>query len=276
MTLSKTTPDPLVSIVIPTFNQAEYLPACIDSCLFQSYSNIELIIVDGGSVDATKSYLSSLEHRIATTTYSPVSFMDDNNQPTRVTKLSYPQNRRIRIITHDTDIGATSTYNRGLSQCSGKYCTYVVGDDLIHPHMIEEMATLMETSDCDFTYSDMLLVKDSGEIVSQLKMPDYSFKNCFADWFKIGVSKLYKTSLHEKAGLMDEKYTVANDYDHYLRFAMSGCRFLHLQRFLYSVRWHGPSRKTGQHTNERHKTLFDESAACAHRARNFLACTLPA
>ena len=49
------------TIVIPTFNQARYLPACVDHCLFQTYSNLEIIIVDGGSTDGTKNYLAGLK-----------------------------------------------------------------------------------------------------------------------------------------------------------------------------------------------------------------------
>lgn len=261
---------PLVSIVIPTFNQAKYLPACIDHCLFQSYPHLEIIIVDGGSTDGTKEYLAGLPEKIASKKMEPVRILSAENQIVREPVTVYPQNRKVEIITFPEDLGATRTYNEGLRRASGKYCTYVVGDDLPHPQMIEEMVAALEGSDTDFVYSDMNLVDDNCCIVRQMRLPDYDFKKCFADWFHLGVSKLYRTILHEKVGLMDEAYTAANDYDQYLRFAMAGCRFHHLPKVLYSVRYHGPGRETGQHTSHRYQVLLDESRKCALRARDFL------
>lgn len=260
-----------VSIVIPTFNQGRYLPACVDHCLFQTYSNIEIIIVDGGSSDGTKDYLKSLNEKIKTTSINPLSHMADDGSIIRETIPTYPQNRRVEIISFDHDIGATKTYNEGLKRVHGKYCTYIVGDDLPHPHMIEEMVQVLESGTADFIFSDMNLINDDGTIVRQMRLPDYGFEQSFAKWFHLGVSKLYKADLHEKVGFMDETYEAANDYDHYLRFAMAGCRFRHIPKILYSIRWHGPDRKTGQHTKNRYAVLLEESKKCAWRAKAWLA-----
>jgi hypothetical protein len=131
----------------------------------------------------------------------------------------------------------------------------------------------LETNDVDFAYSDMDVVDDSGAIVRQIRLPDYNFKSCFADWYALGVSHLYRTVLHEKTGLMDEEnYKSANDYDHYLRFALDGARFFHVPRILYSVRHHGEGRKTGQHTKSRYENLLEESKKCAFRARDAMRC----
>ncbi|MBU3915274.1 glycosyltransferase, partial [bacterium] len=96
-----------VSIVIPTFNQIKYLPACVDHCLFQTYENLELIIVDGGSTDGTKKYLALLEEQIVNSTVTPVDRMDEFGYIIREKKILYPQNRELIILTFDNDIGAT-------------------------------------------------------------------------------------------------------------------------------------------------------------------------
>ncbi|BBO73741.1 hypothetical protein DSCW_11580 [Desulfosarcina widdelii] len=196
--------------------------------------------------------------------------MSESGDIIRAPKTIYPQNRKLIILNFDEDIGATRTYNEGLIKATGKYCTYVVGDDMPHPHMIEGMVSALEEKNVDFVYSDMNVVDDAGCIIRQMRLPDYDFKTCLADWFHLGVSKLYRTGLHKSVGLMDEAYTAANDYDHYLRFAMAGCRFYHLPKILYSVRWHGPDRKTGQHAPARYEKLLAESRCCAQRARDYL------
>ncbi|GAB6094260.1 hypothetical protein JCM14469_05120 [Desulfatiferula olefinivorans] len=264
---------PLVSIVIPTFNQADYLPACVDHCLCQTYEHLEIIIVDGGSTDGTKHYLSRLEEEIRTAASEPLVRMSEDGGIVRERQLRFPQNRIVKIITFDNDIGATPTYNKGLKRVTGDCCTYVVGDDIPHPHMIERLVHAMVTTKADFVYSDMNVVDDRQRIIRQIRLPDYDFKTCFADWYHLGVSHLYKTKLHHLAGYMDEAYQSANDYDHYLRFAMNGAVFHHVPEILYSVRYHGDNRKTGQHTDGNHQRLIDESRACARRARAFFSST---
>lgn len=259
-----------VTIVIPTFNQAHYIPACVDHCLFQTYSNLEIIIVDGGSTDGTKKYLAGLKKEIRERTISPVIEMDEERHVIRKEIPVYPKGRDLKIISFDEDIGPTRTYNEGLSRATGEYCTYIVGDDLPHPHMIEELVNTLETTGSDFVYSDMNVVDDHGRIIRQMRLPDFEFEACFARWYHLGVSKLYRTEWHDRVGLMDEAYQGANDYDHYLRFAMAGATFRHVPRVLYSIRYHGDDRKTGQHTNERYQRLIEESKICAQRAREWL------
>lgn len=259
-----------VSIVIPTFNQSPYLPACVDHCLFQTYTNLELIIVDGGSTDRTKDYLSGLREEISERSLSPVLDMDDGGNVIREKIRVYPEGRDVKIISFKQDLRPTRTYNEGLSRATGAYCTYVVGDDLPGPHMIEELVEALESTGADFVYSDMNVVQDDGKIVRQMRLPDYSFEACFARWYHLGVSHLYRTEWHERVGLMDERYQGANDYDHYLRFAIAGAKFHHLPRILYSIRYHGDDRKTGQHALGRYDRLIEESKQCAFRAREWL------
>jgi len=259
-----------VSIVIPTFNQAPYLPACVDHCLFQTYPNLELIIVDGGSTDGTKEYLAGLREEISERVLNPVLEMDDHGNVIREKIRVYPKGRDVKIISFEQDLGPTRTYNEGLSRVTGSYCTYVVGDDLPGPHMIEELVETLDSTGADFVYSDMHVVQDDGKIVRQMRLPDYSFETCFARWYHLGVSHLYRTEWHDRIGLMDERYQGANDYDHYLRFAMAGAKFHHLSKVLYAVRYHGENRRTGQHADDRYDKLIEESKQCAFRARGWL------
>lgn len=266
----------LATIVIPTFNQAAYLPACVDHCLFQTHPDLEIIIVDGGSTDATKDYLAALPGRIASATAEPVARMDEAGNVVRAEARTYPQRRRLEIVSFTEDIGPTRTCNEGLSRATGEYCTYVPGDDLPYPHMIEELAAALERTGADFAYADQDVVEDDGRIFRRMTFGEFDFRTCLAEWYHLGVCRLYRRRLHESVGLMDEAYTSANDYDHYLRFAMAGARFVHVPRVLYGVRRHGPVRPTGQHTPARYANLLAESCRLAERARQFLRDTAAA
>ncbi|EHJ46217.1 glycosyl transferase family 2 [Solidesulfovibrio carbinoliphilus subsp. oakridgensis] len=264
-----------VTIVIPTFNQMPYLPACVDRCLFQTHPDLEIVIVDGGSTDGTKAYLAGLPARIASATASPVARMQEDGDIVREEILTCPQGRRLTIVACDRDIGPTRTYNEGFARATGEFCTYVPGDDLPYPHMVEELATALIETGADFAYADQDVVEDDGRVFRRMTFPDFDFKACLADWFHLGVCKLYRTRLHRTVGLMDEAYQSANDYDHYLRFAMAGAKFVHVPRVLYGVRRHGPNRPTGQHAPARYERLLEESRQCARRARDFLQSRKP-
>jgi glycosyltransferase involved in cell wall biosynthesis len=255
-----------VSIVIPTYNQAPYFQACFDSCYFQTYSNIEIIVVDGGSTDETKTYLSALKERIASNSTEPVLYMDYNGSIIRKKCLTYHEDthtqfpsREVKIISFKTNIGRTETYNAGFREASGAYCTYIVGDDYAHPHMIEALVGALEQTRADVAYSDFNIVNRDGSIVRLVRKPDYSFENCFAKWFHLGVSRLHRTIWHQKIGLMDEKFQVANDYEFYLRMAKAGAVFHHVGKVLYSVRFHG------------FETNMEESKRLVHEAQKILA-----
>ena len=264
---------PLVSIVIPTYNQSHYLPITLDHIMNQDYKKVELIIVDDCSSDDTEKVIGKYLSFLKT---EQVSRMDryENKGGMGNFLRSYgprlPQDRVIKVFRNETNLGATNTYNRGFMEASGDYCTFVPSDDIPHPLMISRMVSMLEETGADFVYADSMIVDDAGRIVRRLPMPDYNFSRCFGDWYHLGIAKLYRRSLHDIAGYYDNEYKLANDYDMYLRFAQAGARFFHLPEILYSVRNHGPDRQTGQHSKENWKRMYDESARCAERARAWL------
>ncbi|MBV5329612.1 MAG: glycosyltransferase [Chlorobium sp.] len=118
---------PLVSIVTPTYNQAEYLAETIESVLSQTYPNIEYIVVDDGSTDNTQEVLKQFVGRI-------------------------------RHERH-ANIGQARTLNKGWSLCKGKYIGYLSSDDLLYPTAVSELVILLEQEEsivCVFPDSDLI------------------------------------------------------------------------------------------------------------------------
>ena len=148
-----------------------------------------------------------------------------------------------------------------------------MADDYFLPDAISVMVTTLEETDTDVVYSDLLVVDDAGRILQQLNKPDYSFRACFADWFHLGVSRLYLRELHRRSGYYDPEYKNANDYDMFLRFAMDGARFHHISKVLYCTRKHDPNNEAepASWRGNGYENLILESTTCARRARRFLA-----
>lgn len=118
---------PLVSIVTPTYNQAEYLSETIESVLSQTYQRIEYIVLDDGSTDNTQEVLSKFDGRIRHERHS--------------------------------NIGQAQTLNKGWSLCKGKYIGYLSSDDLLYPSAVSELVALLEKDQsivCAFPDSDLI------------------------------------------------------------------------------------------------------------------------
>jgi glycosyltransferase involved in cell wall biosynthesis len=104
---------PLVSIITPTYNRAHMVKAAIVSVLNQTYANWELLIVDDGSTDQTKSIVASF------------------------------QDRRIRYF-YKTNAGQCAARNYGIARAKGVWVTYLDSDDILFPHCLQVM--VKETS----------------------------------------------------------------------------------------------------------------------------------
>ena len=263
-----------ISVVVPTYNQARYLGACLDSIWFQDYPNIELIVVADPSPDDTSEVLAQFQKSV-------VSHAAKLEADGTVARVEYPRYRAEgrSLIVHESPVrlGHTPSYNRGFEMATGEYCTYIASDDICHPQMLSELAGPLNRDEADFVFSDMFVVDDAMRILREFRLPDYSFEANFCDWYLCGVSKLYRRSLHERFGYYDNAYT-ANDHECFLRFAMSGARFKHIPKTLYSVRSHD-QRGRDVHSEENWKKLLAESSGLVEKARVFagrMGCVGPA
>lgn len=258
-----------VSIVVPIYNQARYIAATLDHILQQDYPALELILCDDASTDGTREILSKYLDNLKTEKVSYASHWTGDTLE-RVAHLRYPQDRIIKLVLHPENMGATRNYNSGFRMVTGEYATFIVGDDLPQPSMISSLVEALEQRNADFAYSDMWIVDDTMRILRPFHLPEYDFKRSFCDWYLCGNSKLFRSSLLKKVGYFDERYKTSMDYDLFARFAMSGARFVHVPKVLYSLRFHGADRKIGLHSPANEQRTIDESAEIAGRCREFL------
>ena len=265
-----------VSVVVPTYNQSQYLPACLDSLWFQDYQEIEIIVINDGSTDNTHEVLENYQNRINNEQVSYASYYDENNDSVqRVYHERYPRNGRIlEVIEVKKNQGLATALNIGFRTCTGDYCTYIPSDDICYPTMIHELTSALEENDADFAYGDMFIMDDWGNILRKFDLPDYSFEHCFQNWYLCGLAKLYRKNLHQKFGFYDENL-LAHDVELYLKFAMNGARFIHVPRVLMAVRDHGPKRQIDIHSPENWSRLIEECKEQVRKARQFSAEHLP-
>ncbi len=118
-----------VSVIIPCYNIAAYIDRCFESIVKQTYGieNTEIIMVDDNSSDGTTEKLEALER-------------------------AYPDN--VILIKNSTNAGPGTSRNTALEYASGKYVSFVDGDDVILPDMLSEMVGLSAKYDCDVVECD--------------------------------------------------------------------------------------------------------------------------
>ena len=111
-------PNPLISVIVPVYNVAAWLPRCVDSVLTQTYQNLEILLIDDGSTDASGEICDAYAEK----------------------------DPRIRVI-HKKNGGLSSARNAGLDVSNGQYLGFVDSDDWIEPEMYAEMLALMERNE---------------------------------------------------------------------------------------------------------------------------------
>lgn len=109
----------LVSVIVPVYNAEKYLDRCIESILNQTYENIQLIIVNDGSTDSSKTIIDK-----------------------------YSADGRV-IAVHKSNTGVSETRNTGINISSGEYIGFVDADDYIDSDMIEKMMSVLEECEAD-------------------------------------------------------------------------------------------------------------------------------
>ena len=108
--------NPLVSIVLPTYNGEEYISRAIQSIINQTYTNWELIIVNDCSVDSTSEIINNFSK----------------------------QDSRIKIINNDKNMKLPASLNRGFKEANGEYYTWTSDDNEYYPEAIEKMVNFLD------------------------------------------------------------------------------------------------------------------------------------
>jgi glycosyltransferase involved in cell wall biosynthesis len=132
-------PEPLVSVIIPTYNRAYCICRTIDSVLAQTYRAIEVVIVDDGSTDATAD----------------------------VIRAHYGQDPRIRYH-YRRNGGVSAARNTGMSVARGEYIALLDSDDLWEPWKLElQIAAFRQRPELGMIWTDMAAIDSSGATISE-------------------------------------------------------------------------------------------------------------
>jgi len=203
------TSKPMVSIIMPVYNGADYIGQAIESVLSQAYPNFELVIIDDGSTDNTKEVI-----------------------------LCY-NDERIRYL-YQENKGVSSARNLAINKAEGQYIMPLDADDMMMPDFIaKHLAEFEKHPDVDLVYCDVLLIDGNSNPIRIMNKPEYQDRrHLIRDLLRAGHPVVpfrlgIRRSVFDKIGYYDEDLLIGEDYDMMRRFVKAGLKAHHLSEPLH-------------------------------------------
>ena len=212
--------NPLVSIIIPVYNGANYMKYAIDSALNQTYKNIEIIVVNDGSTDGGKTE-----------------------------EIAKSYGNKIRYITKENG-GVSSALNVGIKNMKGDYFAWLSHDDRLYKNHIEENIKFLQFCGNDKTipYSCFDIIDSEGEIktrdtivagiyISDFKLSLYTHYACILRGEVNGGNIIIPKNAFEECGYFEEGNKITQEKDMWSRL-LKKYKFINIPIITYSIRSH--------------------------------------
>lgn len=225
-----TTSFPLVSIITPTYNRADFLSETVDSVLSQGYPNLEYIVLDDGSTDDTASLMESYKNKLVYQTHP--------------------------------NMGEANTVNKGLSMVHGDLVSVVSSDDPLLPNAIDTMVRFMcDNPEVGVAYPDWNMIDARGKFIDHIQTYEYSYIDMLR-WHHCipGPGTFFRKDISDQLGGRDSQFRYVSDFDFWLRAGLIA-QFSRLPETLATFRIHPASASAsqmGHQMAEEHITLVNK------------------
>jgi len=210
---------PLISIVTPSFNQANFIGEALESVRLQKYGNCEHLVIDGLSTDGT---IDLLRHESST-----------NKQQ----KMFWVTER---------DNGQSEALNKGFRRATGEIIGWLNSDDRYRPDCFEHiLKAFRDNPDVDIIYGDYLMVDEAGKVLKIRREIEFSaFILLYHHVLYIPTTAtFFRRKIFEEGNWLDESLQYAMDLEFFIRLSELGYRFKHVPHLLADFRMQ-PDSKT--------------------------------
>lgn len=208
--------EPLVSVVIPTYNRCHYLGQAIISVLAQSYRNCEVIVVDDGSTDGTATVVGDF------------------------------RDARVHYL-YQANAGRSAARNRGMAAARGVYIALLDDDDLYLPHKLARQVAFLETSlEVGLVGAGMQLIDEHGVVQGVWcpweDQPRLTLINCLYNCPLVPCTVLFRRKMLDHLDhWFDPELNLGEDTDFFIRLLLAGCRMAWLPDIVSAYRVHSTS-----------------------------------
>ena len=203
---------PKISVVTPSFNQAEYLERTILSVLDQGYANLEYIVIDGGSTDGSIEIIRKYEDRLAYWVSEP-------------------------------DQGQTDAINKGLQRATGEWLAWQNSDDVYYPGVFSDIAqTASRHPEVDLIIGNMMIIDAQDKALRDIRYVTPSYGALRAEGMvMVNQAAFWRRRVHAEIGWLEESLQFSFDYEWFLRLT-ERYRGVHVNRIWGGFRLHGATK----------------------------------
>lgn len=226
--------NPLVSIIVVTYNSQSYIEETLESVKNQTYSNIELVISDDFSTDRT--------------VFFATKWIKENEK--------YFKN--YKIIQSDKNTGISKNVNRGIKEANGEFIKLLAGDDILLGNCVEDSLNFILDNNLEFCFANAYPFADGCQPYEyendEIEKIIHSEKNSFSSFFSkshkeqyrlllrltiplsMVIGGFYSKIIFSKVGVFDEKYEMMEDYPFLIKLSNSGYKFELLNKYTVKYR----------------------------------------
>ncbi len=227
-----------ISVVTVVYNGEKYLRDAISSVLNQNYPELEYVIIDGGSTDATVDIIKSYGDQISYWVSEP-------------------------------DKGIYDAMNKGVKKCTGEVIAILNADDMHLPHTLKSVAEKFQSTDADIVYGKMIKVKElEGKNYEQEVAPDLGNVEQTMPIFH--PSTFVKKQVYDDLGVFDTRFKVAADYEFIYRCYKAGKRFEYLELPVSKFRLVGISNASCTSYEEAYQILKQYESPYQEEMKNLI------
>jgi glycosyltransferase involved in cell wall biosynthesis len=203
---------PIVSIITPSFNQERFIEQTIQSVFAQDYSNIEYIIIDGGSTDGSVEVIKKYGDRLA-------------------------------WWVSEKDKGQTDAINKGFTRARGAILAWINSDDTYEPQAISEaVAYLAQHPEVGMVYGDANLIDEDGQIIGRFPARQTDYRKLRRGYVHIPQqTTFFRANLWQKVAPLDDSFYFAMDYDLWVRLSKLA-PLVYTPRLWANFRLHGSGK----------------------------------
>lgn len=208
---------PRISVITPSYNQAEYLERTIRSVLDQEYPHIEYIIIDGGSTDGSVELIKRYESRLA-------------------------------YWVSEKDRGQAHAINKGLQRATGDWVGWQNSDDTYYPGAFDQLAAAAQANRAtQLIIGNMNLIDGDDQRLRDLKYVRPTYKGLLSEGMILAnQAAFWRRSVHQELGLLSESLDCAFDYEWFLRLLAKGRQAMHVNSTWGALRVHGDTKTSNR------------------------------
>ena len=200
---------PKISVITPSYNQGQFIEETILSIINQNYSNLEYIIIDGGSTDNSVEIIKKYE-------------------------------KQLTYWVSEKDQGQSEAINKGFKKATGDIVCWINSDDILMPNALNNVANFFTSNDdVDFLNGYLLIIDKYSKVISNffiLKQKIWYARHGI--YYIAQQSMFWKRSLFDRIGFLREDFHAMMDMEFLIRIFQSNCRIGHLDKILGAIRKH--------------------------------------